>query len=273
MVHGLDDGRTATLLLAPNPGPMTGRGTNTYVIAAEAGCVVVDPGPAIDSHLEAIRAAGEAAGGIKGVLLTHCHSDHSDAVEPLGEPLLWPLPGVLAEAREAELETPAGPVTVVPPPGHAADHVCFVVGRAGFGGDTILGEGSSIVPPRSAGGSLGEYMRSLDRLDGLGLELLLPGHGPPIADPSVAIGAYREHRLSRERDLLAALESGTRDRGELLDAAWSDVPEAMRPAADVALQAHLEKLADEGRLPVGVQAPGFTAESAEPGVPDRPARG
>ncbi|UJA22036.1 MBL fold metallo-hydrolase [Thermoleophilia bacterium SCSIO 60948] len=249
---------------------MTGRGTNTYVIAGETGgCIVIDPGPAIGAHLDAIRDAAAGRGGIKGVLLTHSHSDHAEAVEPLGEPLLWPLPGVLAERSEAELETPAGPIRVVPTPGHAADHVCFVAGGIGFGGDAVLGEGSSIVPPRSAGGSLGDYMRSLDVLDALELDLLLPGHGPAITDPRARIDEYRAHRLGRERDLLAALGDGVRERGELLDAAWSDVPEAMRPAADVALQAHLEKLSDEGRLPFGVEGPLFAATDAEPGVSAR----
>ncbi len=101
------------------------------------------------------------------------------------------------------------------------------------------------------GGSLADYMDSLDRLAALELELLLPGHGDPISDPAAKIASYIAHRQERERLLVAALAAGERDRERLLDAAWADVPAAMRPAAHAAMQAHLEKLADERRLPQG----------------------
>jgi glyoxylase-like metal-dependent hydrolase (beta-lactamase superfamily II) len=151
-------------------------------------------------------------------------------------------------APEPTLDTQIGPFTVIATPGHAADHVAFVRGDVCFCGDLILGAGSSIVPPAAGGGSLAAYMSSLDALDALDLELLAPGHGPWITDPAAKIAEYRDHRLDRERRLLAALETGERSRAALLARVWDDVPEQLRPAAAIAMQAHVEKLAAEGRL-------------------------
>ncbi len=125
-------------------------------------------------------------------------------------------------------------------------------GRVVFCGDLVLGHGSSIVPPRAMGGSLADYMRSLEALLALEPALMCPGHGPWITDPAAKIAEYRAHRNEREQKLLAALDAGERDRERLLDAGWDDVPAPMRPAAAVAMQAHLEKLEDEGRLPEGI---------------------
>jgi len=219
-------------LVAPNPGPMTLEGTNTYVFAAGPAWVI-DPGPDDAGHLERVRAAAAERGGIGGVLITHGHSDHTEGIEPLGAPVADP-----ADA----------PVEVIPTPGHAVDHVSFVFGSVCFCGDLILGRGSAIVPPASHGGSLADYLDSLRRLQALELELLAPGHGPPIDDPAAKIAEYLDHRLAREQALVAALDSGERSRARLLDAAWADVPEAMRPAAAMAMHAHLEKLEAEGAL-------------------------
>ncbi len=247
---------------------MTLAGTNTYVVATPDGAFVIDPGPDDDLHLSAIRAAAAPRGGIAGVLLTHGHSDHTAAVASLGEPVLWgaAMPDDEAAAMAALFADPAapiepatapppaatstaGPFEVVPTPGHATDHVCFVRGGVCFCGDLILGQGSSIVPPSAGGGSLTAYMDSLRRVGDLGAGLLAPGHGPWITDPAAKVSEYIEHRESRERALLAALDSGERSRERLLEIVWSDVPDVLRPAAAVAMQAHLEKLAAEGRLP------------------------
>jgi glyoxylase-like metal-dependent hydrolase (beta-lactamase superfamily II) len=242
-------------IVAPNPGPMTLDGTNTYVVGS-APVYVIDPGPAIDSHIAAVRDAGAERGGIAGALLTHSHADHSAGVELLGAPLLV---GAVSEGEE--LSPPAdalavsipervGPFRVVPAPGHAADHVCFVLDRVCFCGDLILGRGSSIVPPASMGGSLSAYMDSLERVGTLDADLLCPGHGPWITDPASKVAEYVEHRRDREARLVAALAAGERSRRRLLDIAWDDVPEPLRPAAAFAMEAHLEKLAAEGGLPV-----------------------
>ncbi len=146
-----------------------------------------------------------------------------------------------------------GPFTVVPTPGHAPDHVCFVwgPGRVCFCGDLVLGEGSSIVPPAAGGGSLAQYMDSLARLAALDVDLLAPGHGPWITDPAARVAEYVAHREDRDRRLRAALARGERSREALLAEVWDDVPEPLRPAAAFAMQAHLEKLAAEGALPAG----------------------
>ena len=257
---------------------MTLEGTNTYVVGRDP-AYVIDPGPAIDSHVEAVRAAAQERGGIGGVLLTHSHRDHSEAAPALGAPVLW---GEVSEGDEsgdfagdvAPQGRPAtsndhsageiGPFTALPSPGHASDHVCFSWERATAGasdaggtvvfvGDLILGHGSSIVPPRAMGGSLSDYMESLERVRELDAGLLCPGHGPWITDPAAKIDEYVAHRREREAKLVAALEGGERSREGLLDAAWDDVPEPLRGAAAVAMQSHLEKLEAEGRLPEGVE--------------------
>jgi glyoxylase-like metal-dependent hydrolase (beta-lactamase superfamily II) len=235
---------------------MSLEGTNTYLVDAGEAVYVIDPGPDDRGHLAAVHEAAAARGEIAGVLLTHGHSDHSAGVGSFGEPLLWGQVAAgderagLAAAGEAAHEPPAavGPFALVPTPGHAADHVCFVFEDVCFCGDLILGRGSSIVPPRIGGGSLADYMSSLRRVGELGAQLLAPGHGPWIADPRAKVAEYVEHRLDRERRLVAALESGQRSRAALLDAVWDDVPEGLRPAAAVAMSAHLEKLSEEGRL-------------------------
>jgi glyoxylase-like metal-dependent hydrolase (beta-lactamase superfamily II) len=222
-------------IVAPNPGPMTLEGTNTFVVGADPP-FVIDPGPADEGHIAAVRAAAERRGGLGPVLLTHTHGDHADGVELLG--------GEVLDPREGE---GVGPFSVIATPGHAADHVCLLMGGVCFTGDLILGEGSTFVPPD--GGSLTAYLNSLRRLLELELELLCPGHGPYVTEARAKVEEYLEHRLERERRLVAALDAGERSRAGLLGAAWGDVPEAMRPAAAVVMQAHLEKLEAEGRLP------------------------
>jgi glyoxylase-like metal-dependent hydrolase (beta-lactamase superfamily II) len=228
-------------LTAPNPGPMTLEGTNTYVVGRDP-AVVIDPGPDDAGHIGAIKKATRARGGIGTVLLTHSHSDHSGGVEPLG---IQPTP--LADGRVI-----AG-LTAIATPGHARDHFCFLLDGVCFTGDLILGEGSTIVGPREMGGSLADYMRSLERLRELDLTTIYPGHGPEVTDPEAKIGEYIEHRMMRERRLVAALERGERSKAALLAEVWDDVPEQLRGAAAIAMHAHLEKLEDEGRLPTDLR--------------------
>jgi len=215
---------------AANPSPLTLDGTNTYVV----GSWVVDPGPADSVHLDAVRRAAED--GIEGVVLTHSHSDHAAGAELLGAPVTLPSD----RAR-------VGPFTALATPGHSADSVCLMFGRACFTGDTVLGQGSVFIAPGE--GSLSAYLESLRRLRELDLDVLCPGHGPYVRSPAAKLDEYIAHRLDRERRLVGALDSGLRTRDELLDAAWPDAPAELRPAAALTLAAHLEKLREEGRLP------------------------
>ncbi len=218
---------------------MTLGGTNTYLYGA-APCLVIDPGPDDETHLDAVRSAAERRGGLGAVLLTHSHADHAAGAPGLGTEVIVPAPG---EVR--------GGLRALATPGHATDHVCLISDDGVcFSGDLVLGVGFSIVPPD--GGSLAAYMQSLEVLQAEEVELICPGHGPWIADPAKKLCEYVEHRTMRERRLLAALDRGERSRDALLAEVWDDVSAELRPVAELTMQAHLSKLAAEGRLPEGI---------------------
>jgi glyoxylase-like metal-dependent hydrolase (beta-lactamase superfamily II) len=223
-------------IVAPNPGAMTLEGTNTYIYGADP-CAVIDPGVDEPGHLDRIRAAAGELGGIGLVLLTHSHSDHTAGADRLGAEVILPGDGEVL-----------GGLTALATPGHAADHVAYMsADGVCFSGDLVLGLGSTIVPP--GGNSLADFMASLALLQAQEIELMCPGHGPWITDPAAKLAEYVEHREMRERRLLAALETGERSRAALLNAAWDDVPIELLPMAAMAMEAHLEKLDGEGRLP------------------------
>jgi len=224
---------------AANPSPLTLDGTNTYVV----GTWVVDPGPADDEHLAAVRAA-LSGGRADGIVLTHGHADHAEAADRFDAPV----------HRPGEGET-AGPFRAIATPGHSKDSVCLVWReRVCFTGDTVLGSGSVFIAPGE--GSLAAYLESLRRLRALDLEVLCPGHGPYVWEPAAKLDEYISHRLDRERRLVEALDADLRTQDELLDAAWPDAPAELRYFAGLSLASHLEKLAEEGRLPEGVERDG-----------------
>ena len=230
---------------AGNPGPLTLSGTNTWVIGREPAWVV-DPGPLLEAHLDAVAAEVAARGGAGGIALTHDHPDHAEGAVALRERLGGaPLAAARLPAADVTLAhgDRLGPLTAVLVPGHAPDHLVFVAGAVAFTGDAVLGEGSVFVADDMAG-----YLDGLRRLRALPLQVLCPGHGPPLWDPAAALDSYIAHRLDREKRLVAALERGLREEAELLDAVWDDAPPALRPAAAWTLRAHLKKLRDEGRL-------------------------
>ena len=212
--------------------PWTGR------TPTSSGRWVVDPGPALPSHLDAVRRA-VPNDGIEGVVLTHSHADHAEAAELFDAPVTLPSDG-----------ESVGPFTAIGTPGHSADSVCLLLGRTCFTGDTVLGEGSVFIAPGE--GSLSAYLDSLRRLRSLDLTVLCPGTARtcgtrPRNSTSTSRTAWTANdgwsrRWSRD---CAPKKScwtrrGRRCRGQL------------RPAAALTLRAHLEKLGDEGRLPPGV---------------------
>jgi glyoxylase-like metal-dependent hydrolase (beta-lactamase superfamily II) len=240
---------------ADNPGPFSLSGTNSWLVG-RGPAWLVDPGPALDSHLQALAAELDARGGLGGIALTHDHPDHNEAVPALRTRH----PGVPVGAARGGVEVTLadgdafGPFETLTLPGHAPDHLVFLAGEVAFTGDAVLGEGSVFISPDR--GALRAYLDGLARLRERRPELLCPGHGPLVEDPDRKLDEYISHRLDRERRLLAALAEGRRTTDELLDGAWPDAPALLRPAAAVTLAAHLDKLAEEGRLPEGVERPG-----------------
>jgi glyoxylase-like metal-dependent hydrolase (beta-lactamase superfamily II) len=239
---------------AANPGPFTLGGTNTWVLGRDPAWVI-DPGPALDGHLDAVAAELESRGGLGGIALTHDHADHCEAVPELRR--RFPAAQLAAARGDTDVRLDDGdgfgPLEAVRTPGHAPDHLAFVAGEACFTGDAVLGEGSVFIAPYA--GALTDYLAGLERLRARRLKVLCPGHGPLVCEPAAKLDEYVAHRLERERKLLAALDAGARTVDELLDRAWDDAPAQLRPAAAWTLAAHLDKLEAEGRLPEGVERP------------------
>ena len=237
------------LVRAPNPSPYTLDGTNTWVVGRDPAWVV-DPGPAIPAHVEAVATVVAGRGGAGGIALTHDHPDHAEGAEAMRDALGGPpvaamrWPGATAPLADGAR---FGPLTALHVPGHASDHVVLVAGDGAFTGDAVLGLGSVFIAPD--GGSLGGYLDGLRRLRALGLARLYPGHGPVVEDPAAKLGEYLAHRLERERRIVAAWEAGARSDDELLAAAWDGIPEGLRLPATWTLHAHLDKLREEGRIP------------------------
>jgi glyoxylase-like metal-dependent hydrolase (beta-lactamase superfamily II) len=246
--------RDIVAIRAPNPGPFTLSGTNTWVVGRDPAWMI-DPGPLIEAHLEALSSELEARGGLGGVALTHHHSDHDEAVPALRERFPG-LPVAGSGAVDVRLSDGSvfGPLRALSTPGHAPDHLAFALdGDVVFTGDAVLGEGSVFITPYP--GALRSYLDALERLRHFHFRLLAPGHGPLVTDVDEHLARYVAHRLEREQRLIAALHAGGRTVDQLLDDAWSDAPAALRPAAAATLAAHLDKLVEEGRLPDGVERP------------------
>ncbi len=241
-------------LRADNPGPFTLTGTNSWIFGAQPGWLV-DPGPALPEHVEALIAELKRRGGLGAIALTHDHHDHTGAVPAIRA--AFPDAPLAAARGQVDLTLApgdhVGPLEAVATPGHAPDHLAYVTGRACFTGDAVLGHGSVFIAPDP--GALAGYLKGLGELAQRDLGVLCPGHGPAVEDPQAKLGEYIAHRLERERLLLDALRAGARTVPEMLDAAWPDVPETLRPGATLTLAAHLDKLAGEDRLPAGVQMP------------------
>ncbi len=239
-------------VLAPNPGPMTLDGTNTWVLhdARVLGGprLVIDPGPAGGGHHDRVLAA-VAGGDVAAVLLTHMHDDHSEGAwtlaETVGAPVLRQADGSLADGQPL----PVG-LRVLATPGHTADSVSLVWERgAVFTGDTILGRGTAVVAHPD--GSLAPYLDSLHRLAALGAgpdgpRQVLPGHGPTLADLAATAGAYLAHRHARLGQVRDAQAAGARTAREVLERVYGDVDPVLWPAAELSVLAQLEWLRERG---------------------------
>jgi glyoxylase-like metal-dependent hydrolase (beta-lactamase superfamily II) len=243
------------LVRAANPSPLTLSGTNTWLVGRDP-CWVVDPGPDLPEHVAAVLEAAARRGGIGAIAVTHDHADHVGAVPGLvagaGGDVAVHAARLAGTVATADGDAVGPLLRAIAVPGHAPDLLCFALGRAVcFTGDAVLGEGSVFIAPDP--GALAGYLAGLERLRERGFALLAPGHGPLVLDADAKLAGYLEHRRDRERRLVAALDGGARTLDALLDAAWDDVPDALRLPATVTLVAHLDKLAEEGRLPDGVE--------------------
>jgi glyoxylase-like metal-dependent hydrolase (beta-lactamase superfamily II) len=246
--------RSALRLLAPNPGPMTLDGTNTWVLRDPngEGCVVVDPGPADEAHLSRIAEAGP----VTLVVLTHGHLDHAE-----GAPRLADMTGAPVVAREPSLCRGADPLIpgvsavagvewlTILTPGHTRDSVCFLLegDRALLTGDTVLGRGTSVVAHPD--GRLADYLDSLQRLRdlaGYAIDLLLPGHGPVLTDPVGTLDYYLRHRHERLDQVRAAVAAGDRTPADVVRRVYADVDPVLWPAAQLSVAAQLDYLQQAG---------------------------
>jgi glyoxylase-like metal-dependent hydrolase (beta-lactamase superfamily II) len=253
------------MIRAANPGPMTLDGTNTWLVGDPGlgPAAVLDPGPLLEEHLDAIVAA---APGVAVVLLTHRHLDHSQAAAALADrarcdvraadPALRVGPSGLDDGERLEL--PGAVLTVLATPGHTSDSVSMLLeGDDGLvrllSGDMVLGRGTTVITYPD--GDLGAYLDSLARLQRVVAERdvveILPGHGPVVTDPADWLAHYREHRLERLDQVRAALAAGARTPADVVARVYPEVGRGLWPAAEQSVRAQLAYLADASEPGVG----------------------
>jgi glyoxylase-like metal-dependent hydrolase (beta-lactamase superfamily II) len=248
------------LIRAPNPGPMTLDGTNTWVITdAHQGAMVVDPGPAVQSHVEAVLAA--CGSRLVTIVLTHRHLDHAEVAATLAE-------RAGCGVRAADPQFRIGPdgldsgdrlmlgtitLEVIDTPGHTSDsRSLLLTGLDGVSrlitGDMVLGRGTTVITYPD--GDLAAYFDSLELLTRLvatrNVTELLPGHGPVVTEPAAWLSFYRHHRLERLDQVRAALAAGDRTAGDVVARVYTDVDRSLWPAAEQSVRAQLEYLEEWG---------------------------
>jgi glyoxylase-like metal-dependent hydrolase (beta-lactamase superfamily II) len=252
-------------ITAPNPGAFTLNGTRTYLLGDST---VIDPGPAIDSHVAAIR---DAMPKLTTILITHRHGDHAPAAVPLkrmtGAKIVAPrgvLDDTLVDQRIAGGESIAiedETLEVIATPGHTAEHVCFL-STAGdlFTGDTVLGEGTTAIFPPD--GSMREYIDSLRILLTHHPKRIFPGHGPTRENAATVIEQYIAHRLAREAQVFDLLSEGTTSAAAMRERIYPDLDPRLHGAAEIQITAHLIKLIEDGR--VVERGEGYAIQCASP---------
>lgn len=255
-------GPRVTRVLAPNPGFMTGPGTNSYLVGRRE-IAVVDPGPALPGHVDALLAAAAGLGGqVRWIVLTHTHQDHAPAAIELkarsgatilGQP---PLPGDPAQAtlhvdtclRHGDsLRNDEFTLRALHTPGHVGNHLCYLLEeeRLLFSGDHLINGSTVVIVPPS--GNMADYIRSLEMLGHEAIAHIAPGHGDTIANAQALIQYTIHHRLAREAKVMGRLTDTPQPLGELVPQVYDDVSPALHAVAQYSLLAHLIKLREEGR--------------------------
>ena len=284
-------------VLCGNPGPFTYTGTGTHLVGQDS-LAVIDPGPDDPAHGTALLAAiGRRP--VSHILVTHTHSDHSPLSRWLGERTGAPvlafgphgtgrksgIPGmdtaVTVEAgadtgfrpdgRLSDGDTVAGDgwcLDVVHTPGHTANHLCFhlVEENLLFTGDHVMGWSTSVIAPPD--GDMRDYMASLDRLIALAPATLVPTHGAMIEDPLPCLHALKAHRQAREDQIIAQLAAGRDTIPPMVDVLYTDIPEAVKPAAALSILAHMAALVDDGRVAVTAPETGARTGPKSDGTAD-----
>jgi glyoxylase-like metal-dependent hydrolase (beta-lactamase superfamily II) len=260
-------------VIANNPGPFTYTGTGTYIVG-QGEVAVIDPGPDMDDHLEAILAA--VAGEIvTHIFVTHNHMDHSPLAHPLAKAtgatvFACAKPGV---ATQSEVRLEAGDdrsfrpdvglcdgglfkgrggwtIEAIPTPGHTSNHICYALleENALFSGDHIMGWSTTVISPPD--GDMGAYFASLDKIKARGFDTLWPTHGAPVREVAPFIDGYIDHRRARESQILAALAGGHTQIKPMVGELYKDVDSRLHPAAAHSVMAHMLHLVREGRVTV-----------------------
>jgi glyoxylase-like metal-dependent hydrolase (beta-lactamase superfamily II) len=248
-------------LRAPNPGPMTLTGTNSYIVGSGPDFIVIDPGPAMTGHILALAGAvsrEDEGGYLKTILVTHGHPDHYPGAQALSQltgaavaaysQATFPHTQDLADG--ATVTVSGATLTAIFTPGHAVDHLCFFLAeeKALFTGDNILGTGTTVVAPPK--GNMAAYLASLRRLQTTynQAETIYGGHGPEIKNPAAKIEEYLNHRQARQQQLMKALAGGESTIAELVERIYQDVDRRLWPAAARQVLAYLIMLEESGQV-------------------------
>jgi glyoxylase-like metal-dependent hydrolase (beta-lactamase superfamily II) len=257
-------------VVANNPGPFTFKGTGTYIIG-NGKVAVIDPGPDMDDHLEAILAAVEGE-TVTHIFVTHNHADHSPLARPLAERTGATIYACAKQGvpTESEVRMEAGDdrefrpdiglcdggvfeggdwtLEAIPTPGHTSNHICYALleENALFSGDHIMGWSTTVISPPD--GDMGDYFDSLDRIKARDFSTLWPTHGPPVTAVEPFIQAYIDHRRAREAQILAALGRGHTRIKVMVPELYKDVDPRLHPAAAHSVMAHVVQMVRDGRL-------------------------
>lgn len=257
-------------VVANNPGPFTYLGTGTYIVG-RGEVAVIDPGPDLPEHLDAILRALEGE-RVVAILVTHNHADHSPLADPLakitgaptyGCPMAGPVEDAAVKMEDdhdagfvaqhpvcggGEIAGPGWTLEAIPTPGHTSNHVCYGLKEenALFSGDHIMGWSTTVVTPPD--GDMGQYLASLRLVRARGFSTLWPTHGPPITEVDAFLAAYEAHRLQRERQVLDQLAKGPARVGDMVPVIYAAVDKRLYPAASQSMLAHLIQLVGEGRV-------------------------